>query len=147
MAALLVVIVGFALLPLVALWIWRLQRRVIGSLVPGAEFKAVATLADLPVARLLHAPPPVVTGPTVELLGVTREAKRVLLAYRPVSAANRPVRTVLVQLVDRGHREMAVLEGWRAARTPLVVATDALAGEVAIQQPLTRLTLTLPMVA
>lgn len=149
MFTVLLVILGLAVLPVVVTWVWRLQMRVLHSLVPGAHFDEIATIADLPVSRTLGASPMVVDGPTVHLLGVTREAALVLVAYRPVGAAagSGVVATVLLRLKDRGHREMAVLESWRAARTPLVLVTDHAAGEVAIQQPVTRLTLTLPLVA
>lgn len=150
MFGVLIAIGGLALLPFVVVWVWRLQMRVLRSLVPGARFEEIATLADLPVSRTLGATPPVVDGPTVHLVGVTREDALVLVAYRPVDPAtpgNGFVATVLLRLKDRGSREMAVLESWRAARTPLVLAADHAAGEVAIQQPVTRLTLTLPLVA
>ncbi|MDQ6616623.1 MAG: hypothetical protein M3083_18235 [Actinomycetota bacterium] len=149
MVAAIFAIACLTLLPVVTLWMWRLQHRVIASLVPGAKFSDIAALADLPVTRTMESTPPVVTGPAVQLLGVTREASWVLLAYRALTDVPAPggaVRTVLLLLEDRGDHEMAVLEGWRTSGTPLVLA-DVAAGEVAIQHPLTRLTLTLPLVA
>jgi hypothetical protein len=56
------------------------------------------------------------------------------------------VGTVLLEVADGQAREMAVLESWRAAGTALVVDADV-AADVAIQQPQSRLTVRLPLVA
>jgi len=146
------VIAGVAVLPGVAVWVWRLHLRVVRSLVPGADFDQVAALADLPVSRTLGMIPPVVAGPVVRLLGVTREAASVFLAYRHVRPSDAPagddsVSTLLLHLDDAAIREVAILERWRAVGTPVVMATNVGAGEVAIQQPSTGLTVTLPLVA
>jgi hypothetical protein len=148
----LVVLVGIVLLPGVARWIWRLHVRVVSSLVPGADFHDVAALADQPVHQTLAIVPPVLEGRAVRLLGVTREAASLFLAYRRVRpngapGGDDPVKTLLLHVDHAALREVAILERWRAGGTPVVMATDLAAGEVAIQQPLTGLTVTLPLVA
>jgi len=143
---------GVVLLPAIAIWVWRFHLRIVGSLVPGADFDHLMTLADLPLSSTLGTTPPVVGGPVVRLLGVTREAASLFLAYRRLRPSDAPsgddaVRTLLLHADDTTLREVAILERWRAGGTPVVVATDLAMGEVAIQHPSTRLTVTLPLVA
>jgi hypothetical protein len=88
----------------------------------------------------------------VRLLGVTREAASLFLAYRHVRPSEAPtgddaVSTLLLHVEDAAVREVAILERWRAGGTPVVVASDPETGEVAIQHSRTRLTVTLPLVA
>lgn len=145
-------VLGLALLPVAALWMWRFHTRVLGSLVPGAGFREVAALADLPVTRTLAESPRVLAGPIVKLVGVTREAASVLVAYRredhdSAPTAHLSVRTLLLHLDEGSSREMSVLERWRATGAPVVVDADTVASEAAIQHTLTYLTVTLPFVA
>jgi hypothetical protein len=150
--AILVVLVGLLALPMVARWIWHLQLRVVGSLVPGVHVDDVAALADRPLAQRLGAAPPLIAGPTVRLVGVIREAASVLIAYRHVRSDGDPdgpagdVGTLLFHVDEGGGRALAVLERWREAGTALVMGHSP-AGVVAIQHARTRLTVTLPLVA
>jgi hypothetical protein len=143
----LVLVAGIVALPSVALWIWRLQTRVMRSLVPGADLADTAALADLPVNTALGPPPPRVTGPPVHLLALTREAASLFVAYRPVASAAATVTTLLLDLASAGNRELAVLTRWHAALTPVMVGFRPGDVEVAIQEPKTRLTVTLPVLA
>jgi hypothetical protein len=146
------IISGIVVLPAVAVWAWRFHVRVVESLVPGADFDQVAALADLPVSRTLGTTPRIIAGPVVRLLGVTREAASLFLAYRHVRPSGAPtgddaVSTLLLHVENAAVREVAILERWRAGGTPVVMAADPATGEVAIQHSLTRLTVTLPLVA
>ena len=148
----LMLLAAIVVLPVVAVWVWRFHVRVVSSLVPGADFDQVAALADLPMSQTLGVSPPKVAGPVVRLLGVTREAASLFLAYRHVRPSDAPtgddaVSTLLLHVDEAAMREVAILERWRAGGTAVVMAADLAAGEVAIQQPLTRLTVTLPLVA
>jgi len=150
--ATLVLIGGMAALPAVAVWVWQLHVRVVEILAPGADFFDVATLADRPAWQTLGASPCRITGPTVRLVTLIREAASVLVAYLPVgpeavAVADSDLSTVVLDLDGCNRGEMAILERWRAAGTHLVVGTDLVAGQVAIQQQRTLLTVTLPLVA
>jgi hypothetical protein len=143
----LILLAGIMALPTVAVWIWRLQTRVIRSLVPGADLADAAALADLPLHTALGRPPARVGGPPVHLLALTREAASLFVAYRPVASAAATVTTLLLDLASAGNRELAVLTRWHSALTPVMVGSGPSAGEVAIQEPRTRLTVTLPVLA
>jgi len=143
----LVVVLAVVALPTVAVSTWRMQRRVVRALMPGADFGDVAAAADLPVMASLHGSPPVEEGPLMHLLLVTREAASLFIAYRPVASAAASVTTLLLDLATAGRRELAVLGRWQSLRTPLVVRRDLVARCVAIQEPVSRLTVTLPFLA
>jgi hypothetical protein len=145
MIPVLILLAGILALPTVAVWIWRLQTRVIRSLVPGADLADAAALADLPLQTALGRPPPRLAGPPVHLLALTREAASLFVAYRPVASAAATVTTLLLDLASAGNRELAVLMRWHSALTPVMVGSGPGAGEVAIQEPRTRLTVTLPV--
>ena len=145
MPAFLCVLLGLLLLPAVATWTWRMQRYVVRSLIPGAEFGDVASAADLPVIATLQGSPAAEDGPFMHLLMVTREATALFIAYRPVASVASTAKTLLLDFASAGRRELNVLTRWQARRTPLVVRADLVARSVAIQEPLTRLTVTLSL--
>jgi hypothetical protein len=145
MLAWLFVFLGVLVLPTVAVWTWRMQRRVVRSLIPGADFGDVTSAADLPVIVTLQGSPAAEDGPLMHLLVVTREAASLFIAYRPVAAAAATAKTLLLDLASAGRREFKVLTRWQVLRTPLVVRPDLVTRSVAIQEPRTRLTVTLPL--
>jgi hypothetical protein len=141
------VIIAPVALPFVAVGVWRLQTRIVGALVPGADFVDVAALADLPLAAALDHDPPKVGGPPVHLLAVTRETASLFVAYRAVASGDPTVTTLLLDVTIAGHREIALLRRWRSVRTPVLVGAGHGDRTVAIQEPTTRLTVTLPVLA
>jgi hypothetical protein len=145
MIPVLFLIAGILALPAVALWVWRLQTRVLRACVPGANLADAAALADLPLHTALGRTPPRLAGPPVHLLALTREAASLFVAYRPAASAAATVKTLLLDLATAGNRELAVLTRWHSALTPVMVGFGAGTGEVAIQEPKTRLTVTLPI--
>ena len=52
----------------VPVWAWRLQRRVVASLMPGADLEDVAAIADLPLGAEIAPGRHLVTEPLVHLL-------------------------------------------------------------------------------
>ncbi len=140
-------VAGIVALPALAAWVWRLQTDVLRGFVPGAELADAASLADLPLHHALGRHPPRIAGPPVHLLALTREAASLFIAYRPVAGAAAVVKTVLLDLATASHRELVVLTRWQSALTPVLLGAGAGAGEVAIQEPRTRLTVTLPLLS
>jgi len=147
MTTIILVIVAAVVIPSVAVWVWRFQTRVVGALVPGADFDDVIALADMPVITSLENRPPLMTGAPVHLLAVTREAASLFIAYRPIASVAATVTTLLLDLATAGKREIIVLERWRSIATPVLVWADPVARSAVIQEPLTRLTVTLPFLA
>lgn len=136
-------VVAVVAVVLVPPWLWRMQTRAVGALVPGADFEDVAALADIPVVLgLSSGPPPLIEGPPVVVLSVIRETASLFVSYQPVLPDAAPVRTLLLDLSTSGKRELAVLDRWQAARTPVLVGAGLLLASVALQEPMTRLTIT-----
>ncbi len=143
MLPVLFLVAGVALLPILAVTVWRFQVKVLRALVPGAAMGDVTSLADLP----LGAVPALVPGPQVRLLTLIREATSLFVAYRPVTPAAAEVSTQVLDLAGAGNRELAVLARWHAGGTPVMVWADLVAGQVAIQEPRSLLTVTLPVLS
>jgi hypothetical protein len=106
----------------------------------------VTALADIPLVTLGRAPS-IVPGPPVHLLTVIREATSLFVAYRPLTPAAAQVTTQFLDLAGAGNRELAVLARWHSVGTPVTVWANLEAGEVAIQEPQSLLTVTLPVLA
>lgn len=136
---------GAAAIAGVPVWAWRLQRRVVAALMPGADLEDIAAIADLPLGAAIAPGRHLVTEPLVHLLALTREASSLLVAYRPVASTAATITTLLVDVASAGRRELAVLARWHTTPTAVKVLADLIGGEVAIQEPITRLTVTLPL--
>jgi hypothetical protein len=145
--SLLLVIVGVVVLPTVVIWLCRMHTRVVDLLVPGADFGDVTAVADFPIALASQSGLPIADGPRVHLLLVTRAAASLFIAYRPVASPEATVTTLLLDLATTSRRELAALARWQSVGTPVLVRNDPVSRRVAIQEPLTRLMVTLSMLS